>query len=92
MFIKSTDDLHANDSWIKEVSTIASKEKLFIVTAVPEAAKQLFKDNKVLSRLTVLSCDVTAIKTAARAVPTLYKMNGPVVVDKWSGANFKKAN
>ncbi len=90
LFIKSTDDLHTNDSWLKEVSAISAKEKLFIVTAVPDAVKLLFKDNNVLSQLTVLSCDVTAIKTAARAIPTLYKMNGPVVVDKWSAASFDK--
>ena len=38
----------------------------------------------------LITCDVTAIKTAARSVPTLYKMNGPVVEEKWSAANFNE--
>lgn len=90
LFIKSTDGLKANDAWVKHVSTLASKEKLIIVTSVPEATKKFFEADTVLNQLTILSCDVTAIKTAARAIPTLYKMNGPVVTDKWSAASFDK--
>ncbi len=38
--------------------------------------------------LPVFSSDATAIKTAARTHMVLYKMKGPVVVDKWSWADF----
>lgn len=47
---------------------------------------------KVLQRFgqaaTVLTCDATALKTAARADEVLYKMNGPVVQDKWGWPAF----
>src|SRR5688572_1045187 len=39
----------------------------------------------------VLSCDFTAIRTAARSNPTLYLLNHGVVKDKWSFANFDEA-
>ena len=39
---------------------------------------------------TVFTCDFTAIKTAARSNPTLYRMNGPVIMQKWGWADFSK--
>ncbi len=90
LFIKSFDDLKFDVQWVKEVSALASKQKLIIVTSVPESAKAFFATDAVLKETNILICDVTAIKTAARAIPTLFKMNGPVVIDKWSAADFNK--
>ena len=42
--------------------------------------------------LPVFSCDATAIKTAARTHMVLYKMQGPVVQEKWSWADFDEVN
>ena len=42
--------------------------------------------------LPVFSADATAIKTAARTDMVLYKMQGPVVLDKWSWADFDEVN
>jgi hypothetical protein len=39
----------------------------------------------------VLKCDGTAIKTAARANPTLYLLKGGTVAGKWSYADFSDA-
>ena len=39
----------------------------------------------------VLTADVVALKTAARNNVTLYRMNGPIVQDKWGGDDIKKA-
>jgi hypothetical protein len=39
----------------------------------------------------VLTCDATAVKTAARANPTLFLMKGPVVQGKWGWADIDKA-
>ena len=41
--------------------------------------------------INVLSCDFTAIRTASRAVQTLYLLNNGRVEAKWSYANFDKA-
>jgi hypothetical protein len=40
---------------------------------------------------TVLKSDATAIKTAARANPTLYLLKQGVVLNKWSYADFERA-
>jgi len=39
----------------------------------------------------VFTCDGTAIKTAARVNPTLFLMKGPVIQNKWAGADIPKA-
>lgn len=88
LLILNTNDLKSTDDWIKQISSLAAANKLSIVTPQYDAVVKLLSSNAVLSKLPVLMCDVVALKTAARAVPTLYKMNGPVVVEKWSGANF----
>jgi hypothetical protein len=39
----------------------------------------------------VFGCDATAVKTAARANPTLYLLKKGTILDKWSYANFETA-
>ncbi len=95
VFIKTFEGLNQDDKWFSHfinilAKTKASGKKLFIITGQPDAAHQFFTGGRDKFDVTILSCDVTAIKTAARAIPTLYKMNGPVVVDKWSAASFDK--
>jgi len=41
--------------------------------------------------ITVLNCDATALKTAARNNITLYLMDGPVVKNKWGGNDINNA-
>ena len=88
LFVKDVRGLSAQDAWVQELSQIASKYKVILVTSQPEAIKALWDKNFILSNLPVYVCDVTAIKTAARALPTLYKMKGSIVLDKWSYADF----
>lgn len=54
-----------------------------IVTAQKEKVLERFGNDA-----TVLTCDATALKTAARADAVLYKMKGPVVQQKWGWASF----
>lgn len=58
---------------------------LIIVTADVEAFRK-FTGN----RFTILRCDGTVIKTAARANPTYLVMEGPVVLGKYSWADVHK--
>ena len=95
VFIKTFEGLSHDDTWFSYfinilTQTKASGKKLFIITGQPDAAQQFFTGGRDKFDVSILACDVTAIKTAARAIPTLYKMNGPVVVEKWSTANFDK--
>lgn len=88
LFLKNPDGLNEKDAWVKQIASLAVKQKVIIVTSVPEATKEFFGGDVIISQLEMVTCDVTAVKTAARAIPVLYKMNGPVVVNKWSAANF----
>jgi hypothetical protein len=63
--------------------------KLYIVTAQPDVANQYFNQLNNFN-VPVLTCDGTAIKTAARVVPTVYLMSGPVVKDKRSWRDISK--
>jgi uncharacterized membrane protein YphA (DoxX/SURF4 family) len=87
LFLLKVDGKPADKSWVEAVKAIAKDKPLYVVTATPDAVRGWLSADEGLKKLPVLSCDGTAIKTAARAVPTLYKMNGPVVVNKWSGAS-----
>jgi hypothetical protein len=41
--------------------------------------------------VTILKCDATAIKTAARANPTLYLLKKGTILGKWSYADLDRA-
>lgn len=66
----------------------SENREVFIVTSQQSAVKDYFVSNKNISNPVVFSCDATAIKTAARANPTVYLMKGPVVVQKWGWADL----
>jgi hypothetical protein len=64
--------------------------KLYLVAGEQEATDSLFNKEGHFN-LPVYSCDVTALKTAARCVPTIFLMNGPVVEGKWSWLDMNDA-
>jgi hypothetical protein len=63
---------------------------IYIITSDREKVNAQFNISNHF-QVTILTCDATAIKTAARANPTLYIMNGPVVQEKYSWADLDKA-
>ena len=92
VFIKDVPD--NTGQWLtafKKISTDAMVEikKLYVITAQRTVIEKFMLKNAI-SVDAVLTCDATAIKTAARTNPTLYKMKGPVVQDKWGWADFGK--
>ena len=91
-FLKEISD--NTDQWINELKMISDKaakehRMLFVVTGQKNQVTELMEKNKITME-GVLNCDVTSIKTAARATPTLYLMKGPVIQGKWSWADFEK--
>jgi hypothetical protein len=67
------------------VRSAAEKQiPVMIVTADADKATQLF------SNITILKCDATVIKTAARAVPTYFLMQKSTIIDKYSYADKSK--
>jgi uncharacterized membrane protein YphA (DoxX/SURF4 family) len=90
LFIK---ELPANTSkWLPELKTIAenaakANRKIYVITGQRTAVSAFLDQNKIMAE-GILTCDVTAIKTASRVIPTIYLMNGPVVDGKWGWADF----
>jgi uncharacterized membrane protein YphA (DoxX/SURF4 family) len=86
LFVK---EFNKDDKWIRDFAGIYTslKKPLYLVTPNPKAAKEML----TVKGLTILSCDATALKTAARNYLTLYLMKGPVVKNKWGGSEVEKA-
>ena len=77
---------------LESVMTLASRKKVegFLVTNISIDALRI--DPPVaFTVFTPLLCDATAIKTAARANPTLYLVKQGMIVNKWSYADFDQA-
>jgi uncharacterized membrane protein YphA (DoxX/SURF4 family) len=63
---------------------------LIIVASQASAAQEFFNVMNNFN-VTVVGCDATALKTAARTDPALYLMKGPVVQKKWGSADIDHA-
>lgn len=92
-FVKELPD--NTDKWLNEFKALSEKavtikRSMFIVTSQKNVVADFMEKNKITIE-GVLTCDVTAIKTAARANPTLYLMKGPVIQGKWSWADLDEA-
>jgi uncharacterized membrane protein YphA (DoxX/SURF4 family) len=61
-----------------------------LVTSI--SLEELYKEPPPLFyRMNPVTCDATAIKTAARANPTLYLLNRDTIVKKWAAVDFDMA-
>ncbi len=92
LFVK--DKYPGDAEWSATIAYMMLRNKnipLFVVSSQPEAVDALFNKGREKANVPVLTCDGTAIKTAARSNPTLYKMNGPVIQKKYGWADLKKA-
>lgn len=63
---------------------------VYVVASQASTVQQFFNEQNNFN-VPVLSCDAVAVKTAARANPTLYLMKGPVIQNKWGSADIDKA-
>ena len=84
-------EVPANDNWMKDYNAYKQKlgQKVYVVTAQPEPVG-LYLTKHQVHYDELLTCDGVAIKTAARANPTLYAMKGDIVLNKWGWGNFNK--
>ena len=81
--------------WSAAFSELSQKARqqnrpIYIVTSGREKVHEFFNVRNAYN-IPVLISDATAIKTAARANPTLFVMMGPVVQGKFSWADLGKA-
>jgi len=95
VFAKEMPD--SNPSWNKEFSAIFTAKKMknvplyFITSNAEQVEAYLGRSGFTVYDITILKCDATAIKTAARANPTLYLLKHGTVLNKWSAAEFDNA-
>lgn len=79
--------------WLKEFSVIFTMAKskhipMWLITAEYDNAVAWVTKQGISTDVSVLKCDATAIKTAARANPVLYLLKGGTILKKWSAADF----
>jgi uncharacterized membrane protein YphA (DoxX/SURF4 family) len=82
--------------WNKGFSVILAMAKskklpVYFITGDYENVAAWADKQGIGGNVTVLKCDATAIKTAARANPTLYLLKGGFILHKWSYADFERA-
>ncbi|MEO6233147.1 MAG: BT_3928 family protein [Ferruginibacter sp.] len=77
------------DKLLKKATAL--KRPVYIITSDKENVNNFFNVVDHQYNVPVLTSDATAIKTAARANPTLFVMKGPVVQQKYSWADLDKA-
>jgi uncharacterized membrane protein YphA (DoxX/SURF4 family) len=96
LFVKDISLFTKNWSEDQRVAAVVMErgKPVFIVTARRKNAEARYSSLAVTGKklnIPVLTCDATALKTAARNNVTLYLMDGPVVKNKWGGNDITKA-
>jgi hypothetical protein len=78
-----------------EVITMARAKNVpvFFITGDYDNLLSWVRQKGIDSLVTVLKCDATAIKTAARSLdkPTLYLLKNATILKKWSYADYNTA-
>jgi uncharacterized membrane protein YphA (DoxX/SURF4 family) len=96
LFVKNMEELPKIPSKDQSmvIALVAKEKPVYIIASQRDKAVERYGNIMIAGKalpLTILTCDATAIKTAARNNITLYKMNGPVVQGKWGGSDIDKA-
>ena len=73
--------------------TLAKSKNIpvILVTSNRTEGENWLNKNALSNDIPVFGCDATAVKTAARADPTLYLLKKASILDKWSYANLDMA-
>jgi len=82
--------------WMKEFSLILTMIKakqipLYFITGNYDNVASWTEKAGISADVAIFKCDATAIKTAARANPTLYLLKNGVILHKWSYADLGQA-
>lgn len=80
ILVKDFDDYNNWKNRVEDILSVAKINKLLviIVTADVKSAKEK------MTAIPILKCDATVLKTAARATPTIFLMQGPTILEKYS--------
>ncbi len=96
IFVFAKDMPDDSPDWNKAFNVILTFAKLknipvYFITANPDQLQSYLLRNNFQDIIGILKCDVTAIKTAARANPTMYLLKKGTIINKWSHADFENA-
>jgi uncharacterized membrane protein YphA (DoxX/SURF4 family) len=94
MFTKGIDKL--NPEWMDDFKELFHlmqdrKIKLNFITNYYDNVAVWTKNAGIAEQVSIFKCDFVAIKTAARANPTLYLISDGNILNKWSAADFDEA-
>ena len=64
---------------------------LSVITSNYDNAVSWLNKAGIYNEVPILKCDFVAIKTAARANPTIYLIKQGTIMGKWSWADFNKS-
>ncbi|MEJ7768531.1 MAG: BT_3928 family protein [Chitinophagaceae bacterium] len=83
-------------AWLQHVQKIYStaatrKIPVNFITNDYDNVNRWVSKSALPGTVSILKCDLVAIKTAARANPTIYLLKQGTIVRKWSYANFEEA-
>ena len=91
-FVRELDDGFASQQFSVLLTAAKSKKiPFYIITADYDNVAARVRQMGIAADVTVLKCDATAIKTAARVNPTLYLIKNAVILGKWSYADLDNA-
>jgi uncharacterized membrane protein YphA (DoxX/SURF4 family) len=97
LFLFVKDDMNASydrkeNQQLREIAAYAKTKNipLYLITNAREVITAFTAATK--DSVTSFMCDAVAIKTAARANPTLYMLKDAVIQGKWAYADFGKAD
>ena len=96
LFVKDVSILPKGWTGDQRLAVVKSErgKQVFVVSSQRKITEERYSTLAVAGKklnIPVLTCDATALKTAARNNITLYLMNGPVVKSKWGGNDIEKA-
>lgn len=93
LFMKEVEEAHATGKEWPVILTMARSKRVpvFFITGDYDNLMTWAGQQGIATDVTVLKCDATAIKTAARANPTLYLLKGATILKKWSYADLTAA-
>jgi uncharacterized membrane protein YphA (DoxX/SURF4 family) len=96
LFLFSREAPAGNPYWVRAfgiILTMAKSKKLplLMITGDYDGVMDWVEHQGIAGDVTILKCDATAIKTAARADAVLYLIKGSNILGKWSYADFDRA-
>lgn len=93
VFMKELEGASPSRGDFPVILTIAKAKKIpvFFITGDYDNLLARAQQVGIAADITILKCDATAIKTAARVNPTLYLLKGGNILGKWSFADYSDA-